>query len=527
MANASHQEEFLQALRAHSFPLPWPGHLLNGNRVETKPTSQNTRSSNSPNDGSEIQSFSTDRDIVGQCIRSAEDQLASDSFLSASQRLQFLKTLLEELIPLEDDFSELLRIEVGKPGWEAKHEAKAAIKDLTMMLENGEELFDRLLAPAALSSNAKCDFNFLPVGVVAAYLPFSTPLSSLIHYVSAAISGGSPIILFTSNHATAVATLFSYALEECNLPKGLVQMVYGGFKAFKNVLTNESIRAILYTGSREHCEEIRTSSSNFSKRRLILQSGGKNIALVHSSAQIEQACQTIAQGAFRSAGQLCSSTSRVIVHEAKLSSFTECMRSIIESMYIGPTAHRSSDQDKTLELPDMGPLYSAKSVERFLRYQTMANRESSDNILWGSALEDYPGGHFVRPGLHVMNTFEPSSIYQNSILFCPDVAVYSYSKFDDAIHLANQTDTAFSLSFLGDSDILLKKRHRFKAPNLLLNLPTTEIDANLPLAGKYSSASNRFHGVSLALYLSNPQVVQDDQALRDMTKEWQPRYPKT
>jgi acyl-CoA reductase-like NAD-dependent aldehyde dehydrogenase len=78
---------------------------------------------------------------------------------------------------------------------------------------------------------------------------------------------------------------------------------------------------------------------------------------------------------------------------------------------------------------------------------------------------------------------------------------------NEAITAINATDAAFALSFSGDPQIIREWRHHILAPNVILNGPTTAIQAQLPLAGRLQSGHHRFHGAALALYPSYPQAI--------------------
>jgi succinylglutamic semialdehyde dehydrogenase len=168
----------------------------------------------------------------------------------------------------------------------------------------------------------------------------------------------------------------------------------------------------------------------------------------------------------------------------------------------------------------MGPLYSEKAVEKFLRFQTMAGRESDKTLLWGKALEGEGRGYFVTPGIHYLNKFDNSTAYQANVLFSPDVAIYDFDHLGTAIEEINTTDASFAVSFVGDPEVIRKDRHLVLAPNLLLNIPTVETDATLPLAGRLQSGHHRFHGPGIALYLCYPQVLSQNTESTQMIREW-------
>jgi aldehyde dehydrogenase (NAD+) len=239
-------------------------------------------------------------------------------------------------------------------------------------------------------------------------------------------------------------------------------------------------------------------------RQLILQSGGKNAALVHSSAEMDTAIKCVLMGALKSAGQLCTSTSRVFVHRTRLAEFNECLTQKINELPIGRT---DLPLQKNERQPFLGPLYSQKAAEKFLRYQTMAHREAKLDLLWGKAVESEAGGYFVRPGVHLIEKFDKASGYQGNVLFCPDIAIYEYDVLDEAIDQINSTDAPYVVSYIGDPEIIHARKTQFLAPNLLINLPTTEVE-HIPFpAGRFKTGNHRYNGAALALLLSFPSLI--------------------
>jgi acyl-CoA reductase-like NAD-dependent aldehyde dehydrogenase len=436
--------------------------------------------------------------------------------MSLTQRLDILRRFKETLADFQGPAETLLRIEAGKPKWEARDDLDSALKYLDWTCQNGETIRSQLLAPAKLGPHAGTHFEMLPIGVTAAYLPFSTPITSFAFYFAASVLAGCPLILCSSSHSLLSSMLIALIAEQHDLPPSMLNVVFGNFNSFKQILADRRVAAILYTGSREHCDAIRLESRSHVGRQMVLQSGGKNAVIVHSSADLDQAVRCVVYGALKSAGQRCTSTSRVFVYRSLLPQFKDALVAAFKKVKVGRT---DVDGDERTE-PFMGPLYSEKAVEKYLRFQTMANRESEQTLLWGKSLETPTKGYFVTPSLHYLSKFDNTSAYQGNVLFSPDVAIYDYDVLDHAIDCINTTDAAFAVSFIGDPEIIESRRHLFLAPNLMTNAPTVEIDATLPLAGRLQSGHHRYHGPGIALYLCYPQAVSHNPAVSDLIKSW-------
>jgi acyl-CoA reductase-like NAD-dependent aldehyde dehydrogenase len=504
---------FAAQIAARSFPLAWPGQYIDGAWVAPRRGSLLKPSLN-PNDGTKLIEVGPDKDAVNAALEAAFRAKKHIAETPIAERMEWLHRFRQLLSDYETAAVDLMRYEAGKPRWEAQADFDSALRYLEWVATKGEEVFDQLLQPARLGQD-NATFKMLPIGVTAAYLPFSTPLTSFVFYFGATMLAGCPLILNSSSHALLPSLLYALTAQELDLPKSWLNVVFGNFNSFKQMFCDKRISAVLYTGSREHCDVIRLESRAHLGRQVVLQSGGKNAVIVHSSADLDHAVKCVVYGALKTAGQRCTSTSRVFVYRSLMQDFNARLYAAFNKVSIGRT-----DLDEPGDGPLVGPLYSDKAVEKFLRFQTMANRESEKTLLWGKAIETLPKGNFVSPSLHYVTKFDDSSAYQGNVLFSPDVAIYDYDVLDTAIEQINTTDAAFAVSFIGDPDVLEARRHLFLAPNLLVNQPTAEMETTLPLAGRLQSGHHRYHGPGIALYLCYPQVLAHGGTAEAQIRDW-------
>jgi succinylglutamic semialdehyde dehydrogenase len=510
-------QEIIRQIEAKQFPVSWPGHMIaNEWRGARKgAASALIKASFNPNNNQKLIEVCGDKESIMSAIDCALENRKQISTMPLDQRLSFLKKFRQTLADYRDCAESILRLEAGKPRWEARADLEAALSYMEWVASNGELVIRNLLTPTHFGVS-KGSYELMPIGVTAAYLPFSTPVTSFALYFSASVLAGCPLILNSSSHALLFSLLLAGVAKEVEMPAGLLSVVFGNFNTFKHMISDRRVLALLYTGSREHCDAIRLESKSQVGRQLILQSGGKNSVVVHSSADLEHAVKCVIYGAFKSAGQRCTSTSRVFVYRSMLPEFKDRLVQAVRSLKIGRT---DIDYEKETDEPFMGPLYSEKSVEKFLRFQTMANRES-ETLVWGKVIESEAHGNFVAPGVHYLKKFDNQTAYQGNVLFSPDVAIYDYDVLDDAIDCINTTDAAFGVSFIGDPEIIKSRRDLFLAPNLFVNIPTVETEATVPLAGRLQSGHHRFHGPGMVLYLCYPQVLSNDPVIESAIKDW-------
>ncbi len=506
-------EELTKIITNQELPIQWPGHWINNQW--TIIDEGDKRTSANPNRDKALMHFVESKKAVDLAVTTAHEVRTDIGQISQRDRIEIISRLQQAFADCQEPLIRCMQLETGKPAWEARADMEAALRHLKWISENEDQIYESILAPAKLGQTGG-KFALQPVGVTAAFLPFSTPVTSFVFYFTASILTGCPLILFTSTHASLSCLMFASISAKLNLPRGMLNVVFGSYLSFRHTLTDKRVMANIYIGSHEHCEEIRKESRTGFGRQLILHSGGKNSAIVHRTSDLALAVRMVIYGIVKSSGQLCSSTSRVFVDQALAQDFRRLLAAEIEKIKIGPTDDFSDPIG-----PLMGPLYSRKAVERFLRFQTMALREAKETVNLGRSIDrGSPGGSFVTPGVHWMDKFDSKSAYQRNVIFCPDVCVYEFDQLDEAITQANDTDAALSLSFFGDSQLIEDRRHLIKAPNVLVNLPTVESEATLPLAGRFTGGLYRFHGPALALYLCLPQVVLEDAKAQSIVSAW-------
>jgi acyl-CoA reductase-like NAD-dependent aldehyde dehydrogenase len=493
--------QFRKAIEDRKFPITFPGNWIH-RKWQHLPAAKPMRGSFNPSRNELLVEPSSDRVVLLAALDSAQEGAEKLAKLTFKERLGLIKKMRQVLADFQSTSIAAMCIESGKPYWEAQADFDAAMRYLDGVLKNGESIEANLLSAAKLNAKAH-DFFMNPVGITLAVIPFSTPITSFVTYFTGAMLAGCPLILCPSTHAVLSGLLYAYLDETLELPAGNLNLVFGNFDTFKKVLSDKRIQAIIYTGSREHCELIRRESKAVEGRQLILQSGGKNSVLVHSSADVKTAVKCVVTGAFKSSGQLCTSTSRVFVHKSLLKNFNQQLLETMSQVVVGVTDQFENEKNT----PSMGPLYSEKAVEKFLRYQTMAHREASESLLWGKTVAGVKNANLVSPGIHLMKAFDNTSGYQSNVLFCPDLAIYEYEVLDEAVKMINTTDAPFVVSYCGDPEIIKSRRHQFVAPNMLINLPTVEVESSPVVAGKFKSGHHRYGGVGLVHLLTYPNIT--------------------
>lgn len=343
-----------EAIARSDFPLEFPGQKI-GSQWRKDKRAQKLSSSFNPSNGQKLVDVAISLPLLEEAISTADASQQILVEMGFTQRMRIVSQLRSLLVDYQDTVIKTLRIEAGKPKWEARADFDSALAQLDAILARGDEAETDLKSVFGFAQNLS-ELHLQPFGLVAAFIPLMTPFSAMIQAFTASMMSACPLVMISSTHASVASLFFACMLNELeDFPSEVVSVLFADYKTFLKALQDQRIKVVLYSGSREHCDAIRNESGLKLSRQLVLSSGGKNAVIVDETAELESAVKHSFDGLIKSAGQLNSSTSRVFVAKSIRSDFLELMATKIKNMKIGP-----SDEDDQVE---MGPLYSQKAVD--------------------------------------------------------------------------------------------------------------------------------------------------------------------
>jgi aldehyde dehydrogenase (NAD+) len=266
----------------------------------------------------------------------------------------------------------------------------------------------------------------VPVGVVAAIVPWNFPLMNAVWKVAPALACGCTVVLKPAE-LTPLSALWLGRTLEAGLPPGVLNIVAGfGATAGAALVSHPGVDKIAFTGSPQTGQFImRAAAENVT--RIGLELGGKSPSVVFADADIEQAIRQTASGAYFNAGQVCSAAARVIVEDS------------VHDAFVNGLAQRAAKFRLGNPIEDgitMGPLISQKQMERVLGYIESGRREGAQTICGGERAGN--AGYFVQPA--VFADVDATMTIAQEEIFGPVVSVLRFSDEEEAISLANGTD---------------------------------------------------------------------------------------
>ncbi len=463
----------------------------------------------SPADLSDIlMTVSFKHEHVDEACLAAKKAYSAWAHLSFEQRREYLLRLKELFVTHEAEMAKAISRDTGKPLWDATTEAKALSGKIDITLNFSSKLIQEERVPNALPQ-VDGVIRYKPRGVMAVVGPFNFPAHLPNGHIIPALYAGNTIVFKPSEQTPFVGQLYSELIEKAQFPPGVFNMVQGDGESGRRLVSHEAVDGILFTGSYEVGLKIKQETMTHYWKILALEMGGKNSTVIWDDADMDKALYETLIGAYMSTGQRCSCTSRIFIHEKMAENFVERFYQSAKKLTIG---HWS-------ENPFMGPLINASAVEKYLRFQEIANRENCESMMRGKVLDLKTKGHYVTPSIHLVKKFDPKSVYQKSEIFGPNVAVYTVNDFDETISQINSTGYGLVMALFTRNEALYKKALLEARVGLLnWNRTTNGASSKLPFGGMGKSGNDRPSAHFAIQYCTVPVASLEDMTPFDETK---------
>ena len=285
-------------------------------------------------------------------------------------------------------------------------------------------------------------------------------------------------------------------LIEAGVPEQVIQVVVGDGPVIGPAVVDHA-DYVCFTGSTRTGRGVAERAA----ARLIgcsLELGGKNPLLILDDADLDRAVEGSVRACFSSAGQLCISTERVLVHDAVYESFVSRFVQAVEGMRLTSGLDYSAD---------MGSLVSERQLEVVTRHVESAKAAGATVLTGGNPRPDV-GPLFFEPT--VLSGVPTDAATWCEETFGPVVSVRRVASEDEAIELANDSEYGLNAS-VWTRDVSRGRRlaERIKAGTVNINEAYAaawgSVDA--PMGGMKDSGLGRRHGAEGILKYTEPQTV--------------------
>jgi aldehyde dehydrogenase (NAD+) len=406
-----------------------------------------------------------DEQVIGE-IRSAADNdyekvigRATEAFqtwrmIPAPQRGDIVRQIGNSLRRHKKDLGELVTLEMGKIRVEGEGEVQEMI-DMADFAVGQSRMLYGLTMPSERPDHRMYE-QWHPLGPVGVITSFNFPLAPWAWNAMIALVAGDTVIWKPSSKTpvTAVAAMSIVwdVLNRNGLPEGICNLIIGNRQnAGDALIRDRRVPLISATGSvamGRHVGRIVAGRLG----RSILELGGNNAVIVTEHANLTMAVQAIVFGAVGTAGQRCTSTRRVIVHENVYDVLVESLINMYRQIQIG-----NPFDDGIL----MGPLVDPKAVGA-MQHALVRLKEQGGKILYGGEVLSggiYDAGTYVTPALCSAAATMPIVAEET---FAPILYLLKYRQLDQAIAGHNSVSQGLSSSIftndLGEAERFLSHK---------------------------------------------------------------------
>ena len=336
-----------------------------------------------------------------------------------------------------------------------------------------------------------------PLGVCGQIIPWNYPLDMAAWKLGPALSCGNTVVLKPAEQTPLSLLYFAQLIRDAGFPPGVVNIVNGtGHGAGAALVRHEDVDKIAFTGSTATGRGVMKMAAGTLKN-VTLETGGKSPLLIFEDADVELAASWAHIGSMSNQGQICSATSRILVHESVHDKFVASLVQTVKRVSVV----RDPFDPATFQ----GPQVTRAQYERVLGY-IKSGREEGATVACGGEPLGGPvmsgggrKGFFVAPTVFT-NVTTTMRIYREEI-FGPCVAIVSFRTEDEALAMAN--DTTYGLGaavFTRDMARAHRVARHIEAGMVWIN-SSNDSDYRVPFGGVKQSGIGRELGeAGLAAY---------------------------
>lgn len=373
--------------------------------------------------------------------------------IPAPKRGEIVRQLGEKLRELKPMLGKLVSYEMGKSYQEGLGEVQEMIDICDFAVGLSRQLYGNTIHSERPGHRMYDQYH--PLGIVGVITAFNFPVAVWAWNAALALVCGNVIVWKPSEKtptcAVACQKIIAEILKANELPEGISSLVTGDAEVGKWIAEDERITLVSATGSTRMGKEVaKTVASRLGKS--LLELGGNNAIIVTPSADLKTTIIGAVFGAVGTAGQRCTSTRRLIIHESIYEKVKKSLVDAYKQIKIGDPLDTNHH---------MGPLIDTDAVHMYLDALEKIKQEGGNILVKGEILkgQGYESGCYVSPVIaEVENHY---AIVQNET-FAPILYLIKYSgEVDNAIKLQNSVrqglSSAIMTTSLRESELFLSQ----------------------------------------------------------------------
>lgn len=364
---------------------------------------------------------------IEQIVNRAKKAQKAWRNLGADKRVDLIEKASQEVGSKSEELAVLLSKEMGKDYRRSTSEVNGVAYGAPYIANEAK----RAIEPEQRRGSV---IEFDPLGVVVVISPWNYPLAMAVNLMIPALTAGNTVVFKPSEETPLIAQKYVEILNKY-LPENVLQIVHGDKEQGQKLVDSE-VNMIAFTGSMAAGKDIMKRASG-SIKRLVMELGGNDPMIVMPDANLDSAARFAVGSSFENAGQMCTSTERIYVHESIAEAFENKVKEIASYYKIG-----AWDDNNV----NIGPIINDTQRSKIIAHINDAVDKGAKLLLGG---ENHPE-HYIVPT--VLSGVNREMLMEHEETFGPVVSISRYSDLDEAINLANDTIYGLGAVVFGGED---------------------------------------------------------------------------
>lgn len=335
----------------------------------------------------------TPRDGIEAAVRGAAAVQGLWAQLRLRDRARYMARAAQAVIAEQEELADLICLEQGRPRTEALlMEVLPAIDTLQWLAEDGPGVLEgeRARLSQLLYPGKRARWSYEPLGVVAVLGPAAEPFATPLGDVAVALMAGNGVVLKPSPLAVLAGERIQRLFARAGLPEGLLRVVHGHADTGRALVDAPGVAQVRFTGSLAAGRDVGEACAR-SLKRVVLDTGGRDVALVLGDAPVARAIRGVVWAAFANAGQSGGSVERAIVVRDVAEPFVAGVVAATRALRVG---------DPRTDDVEIGPLVARDRRARVL--ELLADAQERGATLHCGGVEtavDGVAGPFLAPAV--------------------------------------------------------------------------------------------------------------------------------
>jgi len=374
-----------------------------------------------------------------------------------------------------NELAQLMTLEMGKPVLQAKGEIELSAAIFEYYATKGPDLLaDEILD---IAGSGRAIVRTAPIGALLGIMPWNFPYYQAARFVAPNLLLGNTILLKHAANCPQQALRLAEMLDTAGVLTGVYQNVFATTDQVATMIASPLLQGVSLTGSERAGSAVGELAGRHMKKA-VLELGGSDPFIVLAGANVDNATSAAVAGRFGNAGQVCTSSKRMIVESSVFDQFLEGFVAKASQWRLG---------DPTDESTKLGPMASLAARTDLVGQVEDAVAKGA-TVHLGGQVPDGPGAFY--PATVLTGVTSEMRAYREE-LFGPVAVVYQVDSVDEAVELANDSPYGLgSAVFAGDLDQADDVANRLDVGMVGLNT-TVKSAPDLPFGGVKNSGIGR------------------------------------